>query len=70
MIKYLTLCFIIPTIHFTFASKLKQTTNIMTLLDRYTASVLNNNNNNQNQQQNQNQAPRCCLWESTSQMNP
>ncbi len=69
MIKYLTLCFIISTIHFTFASKLKQTTNIMTLLNRYTASVLNNHNN-QNQQQNQNQAPRCCLWESTSQMNP
>ena len=54
--KYLTLCFIISTIHFTFASKLKQTTNIMTILDRYTASVLNNHNN-QNQQQNQNQAP-------------
>ena len=54
--KYLTLCFIISTIHFTFASKLKQTTNIMTLLNRYTASVLNNHNN-QNQQQNQNQAP-------------
>ena len=69
MMKYLTLCFIISTIHFTFASKLKQTTNIMTILDRYTASVLNNHNN-QNQQQNQNQAPRCCLWESTSQMNP
>ena len=69
MMKYLTLCFIISTIHFTFASKLKQTTNIMTLLNRYTASVLNNHNN-QNQQQNQNQAPRCCLWESTSQMNP
>ena len=56
MMKYLTLCFIISTIHFTFASKLKQTTNIMTILDRYTASVLNNHNN-QNQQQNQNQAP-------------